>query len=310
MPKVSVIMPSYNKEKFISKAIDSILKQGFHDFELIIIDDVSTDNSVDIIRAYRDDRIRFYRNERNIGIAFNRNRGLDIAKGIYIALLDADDISPLWRLEKEVDFLDSHPEMDVVFGGFSEIDENDILKENYFSPLINPKFIKARLMVQDVVPNGSCMYRKSFVDKHNIRYRDGYLGMDDYLFWVECSLHGNITSIPDKLLYWRNIKENNTTLYQHSEKYRDKRIQKHAEIQKYALIGNGFALSDDELQLYSKILGENLYKIETQTELSQFYQLIKKLCAQAEKMDNVKEICKMYKKQFGQSLVNSYIWDN
>ena len=74
--KVSVIMPSYNKEAFIGKSIKSILNQSFADFELIIIDDCSTDSSVDIIKGFQDERIRFYQNETNIGIAANRNKGI------------------------------------------------------------------------------------------------------------------------------------------------------------------------------------------------------------------------------------------
>lgn len=309
-PKVSVIMPSYNKEPYIAKSIESILNQTYRDFELIIIDDVSTDNSVEVIKRFSDERIVFMQNETNLGIAENRNVALNIAKGEYIALLDADDISTEFRLEKEVEYLDIHPDIDVVFGGFLEIDENDVVKETYFAPLKNPDFIKARLMVQDVIPNGSCMYRKAFIDKHNIRYRDGYLGMDDYLFWVECSLHGRITGLPDLFMYWRNTQNNGTNTYKYAEEHRKRREEKYAEILKVALDGNGFVLTNEEYELYFKILSEYKYKIENRKEIEDFYALLKKLCKQAESMSNAKEIQKMYKKQFGLSLENSYLWDN
>ena len=97
MPRVSVIMPSYNKEKYIAKSIKSILNQTYRDFELLIIDDVSTDSSVEIIRSFDDPRIRFYQNEQNVGMAANRNIGIEKAGGEFIALLDASARNTGWR---------------------------------------------------------------------------------------------------------------------------------------------------------------------------------------------------------------------
>lgn len=309
MPKVSVIMPSYNKGEYIGKAIESILNQTFREWELIIIDDCSLDNSIEVIRSYQDERIRFYENPSNLGIAGNRNKGLELAKGEYIALLDADDVSLPNRFEVEAAFLDTHPEIDVVFGGFQEIDEQGIIKETYFSPLKNPKYIKANLMVLDVIPNGSCMYRKEFINRYGIRYRDGYLGMDDYLFWVECSLHGNISGMPDLFLYWRNTSGNGTNTYKYSPTYRQAREEKYSEILKFALKGNGFLLSDAESKLYCKLLSEYKYKIVEEEEIREWYSLLQKLCRQAEDKENAWEIKKVFKKQFGMSLENSYLWD-
>lgn len=309
MPKVSVIMPSYNKGEYIGEAIESICCQTFRDWELIIIDDCSLDNSAEVVRSYQDDRIRFYENPSNLGIAGNRNKGIDLAKGEYIALLDADDISPPNRLADEVVFLDEHPEIDVVFGDFQEIDERGVVKERYFSPLKNPKYIRAKLMISDVIPNGSCMYRKAFIDRHGIRYRDGYLGMDDYLFWVECSLHGNISGMPNLFLYWRNTPGNGTNTYMYSREYRQTREAKYGEILKFALKGNGFQLGDSEQDFYCKILSEYKYKIANEREVREWHRLLKKLCRQAEGMENAREIQMTFKRQFGISLENSYLWD-
>lgn len=308
MPRVSVIMPSYNKEKYIARSITSILNQTYRDFELLIIDDASTDGSVEIIRSFDDERIRFYQNEENVGMAANRNIGIEKAEGEFIALLDADDISTVDRLEKEVQFLDDNPDIDVVFGAFDEIDENDTVRISYYVPLKNPAFIKARLLVQNVVPNGSSMYRKRFVDRHGIRYSDGCLGMDDYLFWIECSLYGRLSGMPDLLLYWRNIADNNTNRYKFSQEYESARREKYAQIHRFALESNGFSLTEHEYELYSRILSEYQYKIMKEQEIREFYSLICKLCGQSEKMDNSAEIKKMYRRQFGMSLENSYIW--
>lgn len=309
MPRVSVIMPSYNKSKYIAQSIESVLNQTYEDFELIIIDDASTDNSIDIIRSYDDPRIRLLQNACNCGMVFSRNRGLEESEGTYIALLDADDISIKNRLEKEVFFLDNNKDIDVVFGSCQEIDENNNIKELYFNPLKNPYFIKAELMVNDVVPNGSCMYRKEFIDMHNIRYRDGYWGMDDYLFWVECSLHGKITGMSEIFLYWRNTQENSTNTYMNKVEYKEKRKQKYAEIQRIALEKNGFILNELDLALYNKFFSEENYKIIEQKDFSVLLKLIKDICFQARGKDNFKEIKQMYKKKFAFLVKNSYIWD-
>jgi glycosyltransferase involved in cell wall biosynthesis len=118
-PQVTVLMSVYNGEKYLREAIDSILGQTFKDFEYLIIDDGSTDSSSDIIRSYTDSRIRLIRNEKNIGLTGSLNKGLKLAKGEYIARMDADDISLPERLEREVAIAGAHPEITVVTTGFA-----------------------------------------------------------------------------------------------------------------------------------------------------------------------------------------------
>ena len=114
--KVSVIMPVYNGAQYLQEAIDSILQQTYRDFEFIIIDDGSTDNSLEIIRmnADLDKRIVLLQNEQNSGICVTLNKGLEVAKGEYIVRMDCDDISELNRLAIQVAFMDSHPEYGLV----------------------------------------------------------------------------------------------------------------------------------------------------------------------------------------------------
>ena len=119
MPRVSVVMPAYNAEKYIGEAIDSILNQTFTDFEFIIIDDGSSDRTADIVKSYSDPRIRLLANERNSGIVASLNRGIQKATGKYIARMDADDYSRLDRIKKQVDFLDNHPEVIALGTSFS-----------------------------------------------------------------------------------------------------------------------------------------------------------------------------------------------
>lgn len=109
LPQVSVVIPVYNREAYVGDAIESVLAQTFTDFELLVIDDGSTDRSRDVARAYRDPRIRLLHNERNQGLPRTRNTGVDSARGAYLAFLDSDDVALPTRLAKQVGFLDSHP---------------------------------------------------------------------------------------------------------------------------------------------------------------------------------------------------------
>lgn len=114
MPALTVLMPVFNSEKYLSEAIDSILWQTFQDFEFIIIDDGSSDRSATIIQSYTDPRIRFYTNKKNIGISATLNKGIELATAQWIARMDADDISYPERLEKQLAYLEANPDCAMV----------------------------------------------------------------------------------------------------------------------------------------------------------------------------------------------------
>ena len=109
--KVSVLIPVYNGAPFLKEALDSILNQTFTDFELILLNDASPDNSEEIIKQYNDDRIRYYRNKKNLGISASRNKLMDLAQGEYWVIMDNDDISLPFRLEEQVKFIDKHSDI-------------------------------------------------------------------------------------------------------------------------------------------------------------------------------------------------------
>ena len=133
MPRVSVIMPVYNGEEYLSEAIDSILTQTHSDFELILVDDGSQDDSYAIMRGYleRDERIRLFQLESNMGMADARNFGITQARGDYITTMDCDDISLPRRLQLQVEFLDSHADVGAV--GVSGQAMNDDLTQVLFA---------------------------------------------------------------------------------------------------------------------------------------------------------------------------------
>src|SRR5262245_55227910 len=122
-PKVTVVIPVYNREKYVAAAIESILAQTFSNFELLVIDDGSTDGSREVIQSFRDLHVHLVCNETNLGIPRTRNRGIQRAHGEYLAFLDSDDWAYPERLGKQVAFLDSHPEHAAVGAWVAWMDE-------------------------------------------------------------------------------------------------------------------------------------------------------------------------------------------
>ncbi len=117
-------MPAYNAERYIREAIESILNQTFSDFELIVINDGSTDGTLECIRSFGDERIKIINNKQNLGIIRSRNIGLQASRGEYIAKMDADDISLNTRLQRQVNYLDQHPEVAVIACKLAVMDES------------------------------------------------------------------------------------------------------------------------------------------------------------------------------------------
>jgi glycosyltransferase involved in cell wall biosynthesis len=131
-PAISIIIPTYNRSAFIGEAIDSVLQQTFSDFELIVIDDGSTDSTGEIVNAFKDERLVFIQQE-NAGRSAARNRALATARGKYIAFLDSDDTYLQDKLERQVNFMEAHPEIGMIYTSAKCIDaDGNILKNNVY----------------------------------------------------------------------------------------------------------------------------------------------------------------------------------
>lgn len=306
MPKVSVIMPVYNAEKYIEIAINSILNQTLKDFELIIVDDKGNDKSIEIVQNYHDPRIKIIHNDSNQGIAYSRNRGISIATGKYIALMDDDDYTPRNRLEIENDFLDEHNNIDVVGGAVCTIDEKNKILRGVTARIHNPKRVRAELIFHDIVANGSAMFRKQFVIDNEIKYWDNMQGMEDYHFWVQCSLKGSITNLDDVFLYWRQTDGNET--YKRIHKEKPKRIDTFKKIQEYALKNNGFVLTNEEINCFTRQFQEGGKYQSGQIELEKLFDILTKIVLQGQKLNFSKELEYVCRHMFGQRVANSTIW--
>ena len=181
-PKISVIMSVYNGEKYLKEAIESILNQAFTDLEFIIVNDGSTDKSLEIIQSYNDERIKIINNEKNIGLVKSLNKALQFVKGEYIARQDADDSSLPNRLKLQLEFLEKHPEVALLGTGIYVINENgETIERRIMHP--NPK---RSLLKGNRFIHGSVMFKKSVIDEVGT-YNETLRYSQDYELWLRIS---------------------------------------------------------------------------------------------------------------------------
>ena len=194
---VSVVMPVFNGEAFLREAIDSILAQSYRNFEFIIVNDGSTDSSAVIVKSYKDERIIYLENESNQGNAFSRNRGHSMAKGKYIIIQDCDDISLPHRIERQVAFMESHPDIGIA-GSFIRVIE--LGREYVRTYPVNPAFIKAWLFFRNPIAQPSVIIRRSILTGHKLTHLKYF---EDFNLWYQASKVTDITNIPEVLVYYR-----------------------------------------------------------------------------------------------------------
>ena len=197
MPKVTVLMPTYNVAPYVKEAVESVLRQSYADFELLVIDDCSTDGTLDVVRNIDDSRIRIEKNESNLGLADNLNRGLSLIHTEYVARMDGDDIAePDW-LEKEVAVLDNHPEIGICGGGFERF--------GAVSTVVRlpeqPEEIMANMLFECsiIVPT----FRMSLYHDYGLRYRSDAFPAEDYRFWADCLRVTKAYNVQDTLFHYR-----------------------------------------------------------------------------------------------------------
>lgn len=185
-PIVSVIMPAYNVEKYIADAIDSVIAQSFEDWELIIIDDCSSDKTADIIRAKldRDTRIRAVFSEENHGVAYCRNLALDMCGGKYVALLDADDLWHPDKLKKQLK-LAEETGADIIYCSYSMIDEHGEKCRSDF--IVEEKTDYQKMLIKSVLSCSTVLLRHDHIA--NERF-DSSIYHEDYLYWLSLLKNG------------------------------------------------------------------------------------------------------------------------
>lgn len=196
-PTVSVIMPVYNGAKYLREAINSLLDQMFTDFELIILNDGSIDQSEEVILSYNDPRIRYVKNEVNLKLVRTLNKGIQLARGLYIARMDQDDICLPQRFEKQIEFMDNNLDIDVC-GSWIEYfgSSNHVLELPQYHD-----DIKSFLLHNSPIAHPSVMIRKEFFETH--MYDPKYEYAEDYALWASAIDSHKFYNIPKVLLKYR-----------------------------------------------------------------------------------------------------------
>jgi len=193
-PRVTVFIPAHNRAMLVGRAIESVLGQSFQDFEILLVDDGSTDGTPEVIRGYDDPRIRLLVNERNLGIPATRNRGIEHARGEYFATLDSDDEAPVRRLQRQVAFLDRSPRVAMVGGWAIEMDEAGRGLGRLKMLPLSPAELKARLLFRTCHHHSSTMGRTALLREY--RYSEAFQVSEDFDLFQRLSERHLLANLP------------------------------------------------------------------------------------------------------------------
>ena len=274
MPKVSVILPIYHSNpKYLCQCIDSILAQTYKDFEFLILNDSPEEVKLDeIVAKYKDERIKYFKSEVTRGIGGAYSALVERAAGEYIAIMNHDDIALPERLEKQVSFLETHPDVGLVGTGCRKFGE--FWRFYRFKSVIMPKShddILALLGFKCPIIHPTIMFRKSVADEHNIRYRDHYVSLNDRLFYLEMSQYCKLANL-DEILYKYRFHDNMTSRVQKTridaEQY---------EFKNQWLARHGIELSEVEKEVYFSYLTRGRARIRDKQTLKVIQGILEKL---------------------------------
>ena len=243
MVTISVVMPVYNTPvPFLQEAIDSILNQTFRDFEFIIVDDGSTNETKEYLDRLTDPRIRLIRNETNIGITKSLNIGLKAAQGKYIARMDGNDVSLPERFEKQLAFMESNPDIIVCGTNSAPFDGTAEARSKGINGM---EFYRAQLLFSNPGPrHPSVFLNHELLDRYHIMYDEKLKYAQDYGLWVDVSRFGRVVILDDILLKYRKHST------QASQKHRDGQFNSCRMIQKPLLAELLGTVTDDEVALH------------------------------------------------------------
>ncbi len=243
---VSVVMAVYNGETYLREAIDSILNQTFTNFEFIIINDGSTDKSLSILKSYTDNRIILINNEVNKGLIYSLNKGIEIAKGEYIARMDADDICLPNRFSEQLKAFQSQPNTIVVSSNYYLLNNNtlSLIETNYTNYalkallLFTPCFCHPTVMIKNILKEKNLFYNKEFIHA------------EDYKLWTDLAFCGDFYNVTIPLLKYRSHPTQISTLNKNTQ------LQLSSDIRKKYLYNLGFNLSDQQFKTLN-FIGNN-----------------------------------------------------
>jgi len=221
-PLVSVLMPVFNGEKYLTEAIESILTQTYTNFEFVIINDGSTDTTEEIIKAFSDSRIRLINNTTNIKLIATLNKGIQLCNGKYIVRMDADDVSLPDRIEVLVGFMEHNPDVGVCGSYYKIIGDNErVIKY----PTSNDE-LKTSLLFFVPIAHPTTIWRKEVIAKNQLGFDVNYIHAEDYKFWTEIIEYSQLGNVPEILLNYREHNNQISSLYADTQKEKSQNIRK------------------------------------------------------------------------------------
>lgn len=202
-PKISVLMPVYNVEKYVGEAIESILSQTFEDFELIIVEDASTDHTYDVIAQYKDERIKVVKNKINHGTAASLNIGLSMCQTEYIARMDGDDIAKSTRFEKQIRFMKDNPEIGISGSHMELINLDGTVMKEQMKKAGNENIKIGLFLGNTSLAHPSLIIRTSILNKYHLHYDPAFQYAEDYDLYCRASQTIKFDNYPESLIQYR-----------------------------------------------------------------------------------------------------------
>lgn len=215
---ISVIVPMYNAATFLKETVENILTQTHKDFELLLIDDCSTDNTLEVANTFSDSRIRVIKNEKNRGAGATRNKGIESAQSTYLAFCDADDIMMPNRLEQQLNFMEQHPEIDVCGSFVRLMNEKGDDIGKYTFPIEHDE-IKVALFLRCAFQQSTAFIRRSRFVQSGLRYKENHFA-EDFDLWANAVKQLKFHVLPEFLIYYK-ISESQLTATSWEKQRRD-----------------------------------------------------------------------------------------
>lgn len=256
-PLVTVFIPVYNSEEYLQESLKSITSQTYKNMEILLVDDGSTDSSIDIINSFEDSRIKLIENPGNKGIPYTRNVGLREAKGKYMAIMDSDDISMPNRIQEQVDYLETHPSIDALGTFYIKFDQKN--EKKITTEFISSEDVKASLLFHTPISNPSSIVRLESIKEIGLMYNPDFFVSQDYGFWAELSKAGKLEILPKYLLKYRTGHENITKVSKRDKLLKRKGIIK--RIQSDLLEHYKIPLKPKEKEIFSEFFSQNPEKL-------------------------------------------------
>jgi len=271
---VSVLMPVYNAGRYLRDAVESVLRQSVSDFEFVIVDDGSTDDSVEIVRAFNDRRIRFVRHDKNRGLAAARNTCLESASGAFVAWLDADDLCHPRRLQEQIKIFTRHPDVGVCGTWVKTIGGDSEHKWRY---PIDSNTLRSRMLFDDPFATSSVMIRRDVLKGAHAVFDHAFPPAEDYDLWERLARVTGLANVPKYLTYYRLHQK------QTSGAQSDQQAAAVWTIQARQLSWLGLHASEEERQTHLK-LGVRWDFSGDETWAKRARNWLEKLCAANEKI--------------------------